>query len=501
MTSIILNNTLGTACKKLSNATKENARSDKIAYISEALPAVGKTEGFIKNASRDDHIVYALPTLKSVEEIRERFEKEGFSVLEVTSRDHDYVVSVIESVLRERECIDPVVLLICHNSLRAIKPCYLKGWALVIDEVPDISNIGNSVIEEHAFTLTLAPHVVVEETTGRVNVRKESRKTIRNAAKARLNIGAILSDAWVALDDDSIDVYIKYQQKQGNYQFNSVGYHDYVPAVDCANETHILGHVVSRSLFYLHLAASGYKFDVSCFQPAHKPYNLPPVLVPIYKGNRISKSMMMTNKKGKIMDVWSEEVDGHDAIARVMDHNGETPILIQTHKWCGYQWPEHAEHTGFDSRGLNVYSNYNRTLNLIHGNPSGVEDRLNTLMLHRLGVDEKEGKKAIWYGRFVELIIQHICRTSLRKFDVQEERTVHYVPNEQVANEIEKLLKIKCEIDPSIMKYPPESISKAGREKKKNLAMNMLAEGRASKDIADFLKVDTSTLRRWLKAA
>lgn len=501
MTDTILSVTTGKACKKLSSTSKENERSGKVVYISEALPAVGKTERFIKDASRDDYIVYALPTLKSVNEIRERFENEGFNVLEVTSRDHDGVASSIESVLEEREYIDPVVLLISHTSLRTIEPWYLEGWTLVIDEVPDISNIGNSVIEGHAFTLTLAPHVVVDVDTGRVTVREESRKTIRDAAKARMRAGAILSDAWVALDDDSVDVYIKYQHNKSNYQFNCVGYHDYVSAVDCAKETHILGHAVSRSLFYLHLEASGYKYEVSKFQPGHRPYNLTPVLVPIYKGNRISKSMMMTNKKGQIMDMWSEEVDGHDAIERVMKHNGKEDILIQTHKWCGYNFPDHAEYAGFDARGLNGYSDYNRTLNLIHGNPSGVEDRLNTQMLSRMGIDETEGKEAIRYGRFLEVIIQHICRTSLRKFEKQEQRTVHYVPNEHAAYELEKLLKIKCDIDTKIMKSSPKSSSKVEKERKKNLVWDMLADGRAKKDIADFLEVDPSTIRRWLKAS
>ncbi|OJA05260.1 helix-turn-helix domain-containing protein [Halomonas sp. QHL1] len=489
------------ACKKLSNTIKGNARPIKKVYISDALPAVGKTEKFIKSASKNDHIVYALPTLKSLNEIRERLEKEKFNVLEVTSRDHFGVASVIGDLLKNREYIDPVVMLISHAGLRTIEPKHLKDWTLVIDEIPDISNISNSIIEENSYTLTLSSHILVDEDTGKVTVRNESKKTVRAAAKARMRVGSILPDTWVALDDDSVDVYIKYQIKLKNYQFNCVGYYDYVTAVDYAKETHILGHAVSRTLFYLHLEASGYTFEESKFQPEPRPYNLTPVLVPIYSGDRISKAMLTTNTKQQVTYVWSDEVDGHEALVRVMEHNGENPILIQTHKWCGYKWPDHAENIGFDARGLNGYQDFNRTINLIHGNSSGIEDRLYTLMLERMGIDEQVGKDAICYSRFFEMIIQHICRTSLRKFEGQAERTVHYLPNEHTAKEIEKLLKIKCEIDTSIMRSPPLSDFQAGLEKKKNLAWGMLADGRAKKDIADFLDVDPSTLRRWLKAA
>lgn len=478
---------------------------NNVAHISQALPGAGKTQAFIDHVADGElerGIVLALPTLKLVNDVHERLWGAGVDAIKVTSETDSGTSHVIEMVLDDRREDDAIVLVVTHAGLRLINPVCLTGWSLVIDEVPDVSNTGSLTIGEATFQAVCEPFLDIAD-DGLATIKEGKKDRLEKMAREQKQVKFIsAASAFNALGDIDIDVYVSHQKAKGSYLMECVGFHDYIECFHYADEAHLLGHAVERSLLYLHLEANGFVFKESRYQPEFQPYKLSPTLVPLYKGNKFSKTMLLTNKKGESKTVWESDVSGEKVIDNAMDHNGEESILTQVHSWCEYDFSaEHIIQTGFDARGLNTFTGVNRTLNLIHGNSSGVEDRLNSIMLERMGVDEERGKAAIRYSRCLEMMIQHICRTSIRMFEAQTVPTVHYVPNEAMAEQIAEALKIDCEIDRSIMIEPPRTEAKANREAKKSQVKVLLAEGKQKKEIAEFLGVTPRTITNWLKAS
>ncbi|NWO07286.1 MAG: helix-turn-helix domain-containing protein [Alteromonadaceae bacterium] len=480
---------------------------NNVAHISQALPGAGKTQAFIDHVADGElerGIVLALPTLKLVNDVHERLWGAGVDTIKITSETGSGTSHAVEMVLDDRREDDPLVLVVTHACLRLIDPMCLVGWNLVIDEVPDISNTGSLTIWKATFETFCEPYIDIDEgglTTLKAGNKALFEKVSEEHSKDKFIVAASVFNALV---DSDVDVYVKYQKAKGNYRMGCVGFHDYVECFRCADESHLLGHAVERSLLYLHLEASGFEFKESRYQPEFQSYKMSPTLVPLYKGDRFSKTVLLTNDKGEAKTTWESDVSGEKVIDNAMGHNGTASILTQVHSWCEYDFSdEHMIQTGFDARGLNTFTGVNRTLNLIHGNSSGIEDGLNSMMLGRMGIDEKRGKAAIHYSRCLEMMIQHICRTSIRTFEAQTVPTVHYVPNESMAEQIAEALKIDCEIDRSIMIDPPKRVTeaKANREAKKSQAKALLAEGKQKKEIAEFLGVTPRTITNWLKAS
>ncbi|MDZ7852364.1 MAG: helix-turn-helix domain-containing protein [Halomonas sp.] len=89
----------------------------------------------------------------------------------------------------------------------------------------------------------------------------------------------------------------------------------------------------------------------------------------------------------------------------------------------------------------------------------------------------------------------------MRKLDKQTRATVAVVPTYQTATDIEKALKVKCNIDTSIMGKPPlKAPSKAKQEKEelKAKALAMHEKGMSARAISKELSKSNRTISNWI---
>lgn len=275
---------------------------NNVAHISQALPGAGKTLAFIDHVAEgelEQGIVLALPTLKLVDDVYERLWGAGVDVVKVTSETDSGTSHAVEMLLDDRREDDPLVLVVTHAGLRLIDPRCLAGWNLIIDEVPDITNTGSLAIGEATFQTFCEPFLDIDD-DGMATLTEGNKTLFEKVAREHNKASFVVAaSAFNALVNDDVDVYVTHQKPKGNYLMGCVGFHDYIECFRCADEAHLLGHAVERSLLYLHLEANGFEFKESKYQPEFQSYKLSPTLVPLYRGNKFSKTMLLTNKKGE----------------------------------------------------------------------------------------------------------------------------------------------------------------------------------------------------------
>lgn len=198
-------------------------------YISQALPGAGKTQAFIDHVASgelEDHIALALPTLKLVNDVHERLMDAGVLALTVTSETVAGTARTIEQVLDDRDGLEPLVLVITHAALRTIDPLCLNGWKLVVDEVPDITNSGSTIIGENTFKAFWKPYIDIAD-DGLATIKEGHESLIDGVSQEHMRAKfTVTGSALNALHDSGVDVYIKHQKNQNNYLLGCVGYHD-----------------------------------------------------------------------------------------------------------------------------------------------------------------------------------------------------------------------------------------------------------------------------------
>lgn len=481
-------------------------------YIAEALPGAGKSQGFINALDQQDYfkesVVLALPTKVLTKDIVKRLQDVGINAVVINSDTTKRVASHVELALLEREELGPVVLVITQETLKSIDPAYLDGWSLVMDEVSKVANNTMKLIGINAFAHYFEEFVDIDPVTSRAYIKaglkREARNTYYDVVDDRGM--ATIANTLGALLKDDCEVYIKeVEDKDGKakWQVKAIDYHDYTKVFRFPKKVTLMGNGVTKSLMYKHLARAGYDFEVSEYSPAFKPYKLAPTLLPMFPGSRISATMMMTKPDGSVATEWSEDVLLHQALKRCMEYLDDVPTLAQVHSWCKFPFEDYPNVTvtPFDARGLNTYADHCHTINLIHGNADTNEDQMNTRMLERMDLDVDEGKEALRYERLQEMIVQHITRTQIRKFDGQESPTFHIVPNEAIAEEIGQALKTPYLIDRSLIMQPYATKAMASKVVQIEEARKLKAQGLSNRQIAKELGVSAPTVGNWFKAA
>lgn len=479
-----------------------------IVRVASGIPGSGKTESFISTISADEDVLLVLPTKALTKDVVKRLRDKGIESYVINS---DYypakVKNTVEDSLTELKYVQGgCVVIITHQTLTNIDPAVLNGWKVVVDEVPAISNTHQKGLGINLFKDSF-DHLVTWNEDGVVQILdgKLHEVMVRKAEAGVDSAMSIQSLVFGALLKPKAEVCIDIKEEGSSlkYYIKVIDHHDYKSIIENSNEFHVMGNAVENSLFYKYIKANGFKTKLSEYTPAFREYNKTPTLVPLFKGDRFSKTMLHTRNDGTDSLTFDSDCLGYKAIQRALDYIGDNNVLVQVHTWVAFPFSDYdnVEVTPFDARGLNTYTSHNHTLNLAHGNPNTIEDQMNVRMLEMMGVDIAEGKAAIRYERSIESMVQHIARTSIRTFQDQEQATVHIIPTLADAKEIERALRKKCSIDSSIMIDVPATPNKAAKEVQINKAVDMLATGMKKKDIAAALSISRPTLNNWLKAA
>lgn len=469
-------------------------------HIANALPGAGKTQHFIDGVKRHDRVLLAAPTIKLGNDIKDRLVSSGIAttILNSESITLGNVKDSIEKALQEIDY--GCVVIITHTALLSIDAARLQGWCVVIDEVPNINNCQSAAIGFSTFGDLFDSRVQVHEdgtVTMMEGMEHEIRERYPQAHRAKIYPSIVM---FGGLIDPTAEITLEKKDKE--YIIMKSAYHDFSKIIEHSKELHVLGNAIERSLFYRLVIARGFLIEESRYQPDSKRYTMAPTIIPLFSGERISKTILLTRKDGTRSDTFDESCIGWSVLGNALDSLNGRPALVQIYDWAKtfpFDRYSNVEITPFDARGLNGYSSHSTTVNFIHGNPDPLQGRMNRRMLELMKVDVVEGEKCIRYERYIEAMVQHIARTDIRNYELQESPTTHIVPCEGAALEIQEALKIACHIDTSLMVPTPQSASSLSRSEKKRKALVMLKDGYSVSEVASLLGVTRQTIYNWMK--
>ncbi|MDZ7852366.1 MAG: hypothetical protein U5L98_06880 [Halomonas sp.] len=380
-----------------------------------ALMGSGKTQEFISSLDGERNILFAAPTKKLGIDVNKRIGdtyQDHYHDSEVINSDDKTNIPVrerIEKALTEGR--EGSVVIITHNALLNIDPQYLEGWEIVVDEVPEINlneykrvgaNTYNTLfadllddgMEELVGICGIQPHLKIKANDLYADAWRTENKAYT------LILGGLLSDTAVVTKEIS--------KTDGGVTFLVHNYANYEPIIRNAKEFHILGNAIEQSLFHLFVEAKGINIKESKYTPDFSGYKMPPTLVPMVEGNKFSKEMMMLRDDGVKGEEFDNKCWGFKIIDKALSYHADEKVLVQCFDWMKHKelidkYPN-AEFTKFDLRGVNSYSHFSRTVNIIHGNPEPIRGRMDAKLLDILGIDKEKGERAIRYFRYIENI-------------------------------------------------------------------------------------------------
>lgn len=513
-------------------------------FTSQGLPGSGKTRAVIDSIEEDELVVYSAPTQRLAFQmerdiLRDRPEM-GCEV--VTSdrlseaahrhrgKDGERYATVSEAINEALEINNPdtaeayglvrhpdmasqgKVVIVCSQSLPNIKPDALRGWVLIIDEIPPVlagehGSCGRRSLQR------LKDEIDVNPLNGEVTLKPEASGEYLSemriaASKEGQRVNALIFEG---LAHGTSKVIWRDKSGSGRTSYLLVpGYHDYPSIVRHADETHVLGNGVNHSLFYKLLTKHGIAFEESRFQPVRRDYKVSPILMPLVQGRAFSKEQQLRFPDGTKPQGVHEIVPGcfgWSMLEKAVDILDGRPALVQCHQW---QLPFFEANpcpnivvVSVDTRGLNSFRDVHHSVHAIHGNENPRAKELNELTFKMMGLDEEEGAKATRYERAEEMVIQAAGRTSIRNFDEEQtERNVFMPQTLEMAEEMEKVFGVKAEYDYSIMLAPPKPLTKARKEREEQIeeAVELRDEGLSAREIADAMSKSKSTVSRWLKS-
>lgn len=472
--------------------------------MASAKPGTGKTQSFIKAVSGSENIVLAVPTKILSEDVRSRFERKGIKATVINSEtQQNNIKGCVERELKNTKNIGSVVI-VTQKTLQDINPTYLSGWNVVLDEVPDITNVHTKDIGENLFRDTF-DHLITWDENGNVSIQdgKEFDVRIRLLEAGCDKSMSTQTLVFSALLKPNAEVKIRIDKKKNplKYWVDIIDYHDYKSIIKSCDSFHIMGNAIEKSLFYHYVVANGFEIKVSEYTPAHKPYKMKPTLVPLFEGKKYSKRMLLQGGDGERMSYGSV---GYKAVERALSYIDGEEALFQGNSWMSgpgtfpFKEYENVKVIPSDARGMNTYSSVNYSIHMMHGNPKTNLKNSYTRMLKMMGVDKELGMAVIRHEQSTERTVQGITRTPIRKFEEQKQATVHIVPTLEEAKKLEIELGVECIIDQSIMVKTPETFVASKRDELKQRAWELRKQGKSLRAIGNELDRSHSIISNWI---
>lgn len=478
---------------------------NNVVNIASAKPGTGKTQSFIKAVDGSKNIVLAVPTKILSEDVRSRFERKSIIATVINSETHQTnIKGCVESELRNTKSIGSVVI-VTQKTLQDINPAYLSGWKVVLDEVPDITNVQTRDIGENLFRDAF-DHLITWDEKGNVSIQdgKEFDVRIRLLEAGCDKSMSTQTLVFSALLKPHAEVKIRIDKNKNplKYWVDIIDYHDYKAIIESCDDFHIMGNAIEKSLFYHYVVANGFHIKVSEYTPAHKTYKIKPTLVPLFEGEKYSKRMLLQGGDGERMSYGSV---GYKAVERALSYIDDEEVLFQGNSWMydpgtfPFKEYENVNVIPNDARGMNTYSSVNYSIHMMHGNPKTNLKNSYTRMLKMMGVDKELGMAAIRHEMSTERTVQGITRTPIRKFEEQEQATVHIVPTLEEAKKLEKELGVECFIDQTIMVKTPPTVTVSKRDETKQIVWDFYKQGLSYRAIGDKVGKVASTISNWIR--
>lgn len=482
--------------------TQKIPTSTNDVYVVSAPMGSGKTAGVLESMTKDTNYLFCVPKIALADSICNRAKEHNDLDVEAIHSKAGYgglVKDHIETALSEGR--QGSLVIITQASLLEIDPYYLDGWTVIVDEIPNIDTCKSKAIGYTNFDDLFKAYVHVDKDLMCHYEPLELKEIQSRLTEAKRTNQEEIVLMYGGLLDATTEVQL--EEHNGTWLIKHQGYLDYSNVIDGCDEFHIMGNGVEKTLFYLYLKAQGYRIKESPFTPAFNGYDMPPTLVPMVKGDRFSKQMMLTRDDGTESESFDKDCFGWKLLEEALEFHKNEHVLVQVFGWMKEAFPfkrySNVEVTEFDVRGMNDHRDYHRTVNLIHSNPSPIQGRMQERMFEMMGVDAEEARQAVRHERAIEPMAQHILRTDMRNIGNQKMATVTVVPTMLMAKKIEEVLQIECNIDTSIMRDPPMSAAKVNRAELQRKAYELHLSGMSKVAIGRELDKDRKTIHKWIK--
>lgn len=425
---------------------------NKVIHTAVSAPGAGKTEAFISQIpallSAGRSIVVALPTLDLTNSFVNRLPL-GVSRCVINSTTCDHVGTELMAALQKNT---NHLIITTHQSVFAVRPSLLRGWMLVVDELP-------SVVDFPAFPFEPSElaHLLVNavEEDGRLHIREGCADAIATslatfkAVSAGAERTSMLSKEGARIYGCLMDghpVFIDSEMANGNRYVRAIIEFSCWDTFNAAEEVHVLTATIAGSLFDYFAQEHEFTYARSNFTPAFDGYTSNITIYPVMpKGRNYSTTAMaLTAHEGRATQqqgqVQSQVID--DILKIVLPRATGTPLLF-SNNWAVFRWlPKGNVHRcSIDSRGLNEYQAETDAILLFGGNPSPSDQLALDYLAAKYG---RVFRQAFVTTRLLEPSLQAATRTAVRTREntrpislfVQDERVADYLVKTYMPNAV-----------------------------------------------------------------
>ena len=478
---------------------------NKVIHTAVSAPGAGKTQALISQISyllsAGRSIVIALPTLNLTDSFVSRLPS-GISYCVINSSTCDHVGSELMTALKRKTSH---LIITTHQSIFAVRADMLKGWMLIIDELPPVVDFPAFPFEPSELAQLLVNAV---EQDGRLHIREgcagaiETSLATFKAVSAGAERTSMLSKEGARIYEclkDGHPVFIDSEIPNGNRYVRSVVESNCWDTFAAAEEVHVLAATIIGSQFDDFAQVHGVTYEKSDFTPAFEGYTSPVTIHPVMpKGRNYSKSAVtMTTHDGSSTDQPKQGqllvID--DTLKAVLQRTTGTPLLF-SNNWAGFRWlPRGAVHRcSIDSRGLNEYQGETDAILLFGGNPSPSDQLALEFLATKYGRVFRQG---FIVTRFLEPSLQAATRTAVRdrsnikpiQLFVQDGRVAEYLVSTYMPDAV---------IDWNLSEICPVGEDRRTTVDARRIQVcELFAQGKKNAEIARLTGVHRNTLLSW----
>lgn len=478
---------------------------NKVIHTAVSAPGAGKTQALISQISSllsaGRSIVIALPTLNLTDSFVGRLPA-GISSCVINSSTCDHVGSELMTALRRKTSH---LIITTHQSIFAVRADMLRGWMLVIDELPPVVDFPAFPFEPSELAQLLVNAV---EQDGCLHIREGCADAIATslatfkAVSAGAERTSMLSKDGARIYEclkDGHPVFIDSATPNGNRYVRSVVESSCWDTFAAAEEVHVLAASVIGSQFDDFAQVHEFTYARSDFTPAFDGYTSAVTIYPLMpEGRKYSKSTMtMVAHDGCTMDQHKQGqalvID--EVLKIVLPRANGTPLLF-SNNWAVFRWlPRGDVHRcSIDSRGLNEYQAETDAILLFGGNPSPSDQLALEFLATKYGRVFLQG---FIVTRLLEPSLQAATRTAVRdrsnikpiQLFVQDGRVAEYLVSTYMPNAV---------IDWSLSEICPVGEDRRTTVDARRIQVcELFTQGKKNAEIARLTGVHRNTLLSW----
>lgn len=478
---------------------------NKVIHTAVSAPGAGKTQALISQISSllsaGRSIVIALPTLILTDSFVSRLPA-GVPHRVINSTTCEHAGSELMTALKRKTSH---LIITTHQSIFAVRADMLKGWMLIIDELPPVVVFPAFTFEPSELAQLLVNTV---ELDGRLHIREGCADAIATslatfkAASAGAERTSMLSKDGARIYEclkDGHPVFIDSAIPNGNRYVRSVVESRCWDTFAAAEEVHILAASVIGSQFDDFAQVHEFTYARSEFTPAFDGYTSAVTIYPVMpEGRKFSTTTMtMVAHEGSTMDQHKQGqtlvID--EVLKIVLPRANGTPLLFNNN-WAFFRWLPRgdAHRCPIDSRGLNEYQAETDAILLFGGNPSPSDQLALEFLATKYG-------RVFLHGfivtRLLEPSLQAATRTAIR--DRNNTKPIQlFVQDGRVAEYLVSTYMPDAVIDWSLSEICPAGEDRRTTPDARRVQVyELFTQGKKNAEIARLTCVHRNTLLSW----